>query len=83
MISFVIQSFDSGNCFLASYAICTARSTPQQNPYASASLNVIPSRTYANPFSFIVATSPVFEYEIPSFAIFVAASSSFKNLRLY
>ena len=33
--------------------------------------------------AFISATSPVFEYEIPSFVIFDAASSSFKNLREY
>jgi hypothetical protein len=44
---------------------------------------VIPSSTYANPFSFIFATNPVLLYEIPSFAIFVAASSSFRNFRLY
>ena len=32
MISFVIHSFASGYCFRASYAIWTARSTPQQKP---------------------------------------------------
>ena len=32
MISLVIQRLESGNCLRASYAICTARSTPQQKP---------------------------------------------------
>ena len=40
MISLVTCSLRSGYARRASYAICTARSTPQQKPYASASRTV-------------------------------------------
>jgi hypothetical protein len=40
MISLVMCSFWPGYARRASYAICTARSTPQQYPYASASFTV-------------------------------------------
>jgi len=53
-----VQRPTVGYCLRASYAICTARSTPQQNPYASASLSVTSSFTYENPLSRIFDTSP-------------------------
>ena len=58
MISFVMCRRLPGYALRASYAIWTARSTPQQYPYDSASRTVTSPCFHSFPCSFICATSP-------------------------
>ena len=69
MISLVMCRSRSGKVALASYAICTARSTPQQNPYDTASLTVKSPTVRWWPSSRSWAMSPRAEYPTPSRSI--------------
>lgn len=82
MISLVIHIRCVGYCARASYAICTARSTPQQKPYDCASRSVTSPRVCVLPAAFMAATRPPVETApTPAASIAAAASSSRRCLR--